>query len=123
MKLISSLIALAAPVALALSVGAAEAREGIVITGGSADALTRIQQVEFGDINLATDDGQDVLAHRVRLAVREVCTHDGEHRLALLPCKRGAWSDARPQIASAIERARANPGLAMTGAITVRATL
>ena len=123
MKLISSMIAFAAPVALALSVGAAEAREGIVITGGDAEALTRTQQVRFGDVDLATVEGQQVLAHRVRLAVREVCSHDGEHWIALLPCKRGAWNDARPQIASAIERSRANPGLAMTGSITVRAGL
>ena len=122
MKLISTLIAVAAPAALALSVGVAEARENIVITG-DADALTRSQQVQLSGIDLATSDGQSLLAHRVRLAVREVCAHDGEHRLALLPCKRGAWEDARPQIANAIERARANPGLAMTGYITVRAGL
>lgn len=120
MKLLSTLIALSAPLVLALSAGSAQAREGITIIA-EPDALVRTVRVGFGDMDLSTAEGQEMLTSRVNLAVREVCDAPDQFLLSELPCKRAAWSDARPQIAGAVERARANPGLAMVGSITVRA--
>jgi UrcA family protein len=118
MKLFSSLIALAAPVALAYSACPAAARTGIVITGAQPE-LTRSQQVVFGDIDLTTAEGERLLTHRVAVAVRDICSDRAEHPLALLPCKRSAWGSARPQMAAAIERAADNPQMAQSGSITV----
>jgi UrcA family protein len=120
MKLVSTLLALSAPVAIVMSMGSAQAREGIVITA-EPDALVRTLRVGFGDIDLSAAEGQDTLNRRVSLAVREVCAAPDQFLLSELPCKRAAWSDARPQIANAVERARSNPGLAMAGSIIVRA--
>src|SRR5687768_11804979 len=114
MKLFSTLAALAAPLALAMSIGGAQAREGIVITA-EPEAVVRTQRVGFGDVDLATADGRQELTHRVSLAVRDVCAAPDAFLLSEVPCKRAAWADARPQIADAVERARQNPGLIMAG--------
>ena len=105
----------------ALSAGPAAARERIVITSPELDPSTRIQRVGFGDLDLATVQGARILARRVGGAVQEVCFHDGEHPFMVNVCKRSAWQDAAPQMASAIQRARANPGLALGGSIRVAA--
>ena len=119
MKLLSSLVALAVPLTLACVAGPAVARDGIVITGPEAEVVTRSQQVPFGDIDLTTRQGERELTHRVAVAVRDVCSEPNEHALALLPCKRSAWRGARPQMASAIQRATENPQMAQNGFITV----
>ncbi len=121
MKLLSTIAAIGTTVALALSAGPATARENIVITGSQDDALTRTQRVAYSDLDLATQRGERVLNRRVGVAVREVCSHDSEHFFVLRPCMLTAWSDARPQIANALERAKNNPGLAFGGSITVTA--
>ena len=126
MKLLSSSLALlgsivVTSVTLALSAGPATARERIVITSPELEPSTRVQRVGYGDLDLATLQGERSLARRVGGAVQEVCFHDGEHPFMVNVCKRTSWEDAAPQMASAIQRARANPGLAMSGSIRVAA--
>lgn len=126
MKPLSSSVALvgsimATSIVLALSAGPAAARENIVITSPQQTELTRTQRVSFRDLDLATVQGERALTRRVSVAVQDVCFHDGEHPFVLNTCKRSAWNGARPQMASAIERARENPGLAMGGSIVVAA--
>ncbi|HET9427616.1 MAG TPA: UrcA family protein [Allosphingosinicella sp.] len=126
MKLLSSTIAMLSSiivtgVTLALSVGPAAARERIVITSPEQNDYTRTERVSYADLDLATDRGERVLTRRVSVAVQDVCFHDGEHPFMVNVCKRSAWQGAGPQMASAIQRARENPGLAMGGSITVAA--
>ena len=126
MKPLSSSVALvgsimATSIVLALSAGPAAARENIVITSPQQTELTRTQRVSYRDLNLATVQGERALTRRVSGAVQDVCFHDGEHPFVQNVCKRSAWNNARPQMASAIERARENPRLAMGGSIVVAA--
>lgn len=90
----------------------------------------RTERVSYRDLNLATRTGEKILNRRVGGAVRRVCTEGANgyspYGQDYLYCARGAWKDARPQIARAIARAHeialyGKSSIAMTAiSITVR---
>jgi UrcA family protein len=89
-----------------------------VTVTANADAPTRI--VHYGDLSLATRQGQHVLLRRVSDAVSEVCPSFGPESDAyrLGNCKGVAWAGARPQIRRAIDRALSGESFAMSIEIT-----
>jgi UrcA family protein len=80
--------------------------------------------VGYGDLNLRAAEGEETLMRRVKGAVRFVCREPGElsSYSVTSACRKGAWKGAQPQIAQAIAQARANPTLALSGAVSVRAS-
>ena len=88
----------------------------------------RTERVTYADLNLAERRDQRRLTLRVTSAVKRVCLYEDRSGLqdrGYYRCADGAWDDASPQIAPAVERARE---IAMTGkssipvaAITIRA--
>jgi len=106
-----------------LAVTPAEAKsEPVVITGQRiADLPTR--RVSFADLNLADAADQATLERRVGYAVKHVCQERGQNAEKTLAsftryvgCRNFAWSGARPQLAAAVDRARA---LALNGSGSV----
>ncbi|MDV3256202.1 MAG: UrcA family protein [Sphingomonas sp.] len=97
----------------------ASAMEPVVVYGAPAE--TRTVEVRFDDLDLAQYRHEQRLNRRVAAAVRKVCD-DGDgpgiRRQDYLRCADGAWDDAAPQIAAAVERARQ---LASTGRTTLAA--
>lgn len=89
-----------------------------VIVTGEETVITR--RVTYADLNLASSDGQHALHERVGLAVRDVCGEavGKSDTWTYHYCYVGAWQDARPQIALAVERARQ---IALTGTSTITA--
>ena len=104
----------------------ASATEPVVVYGAPAE--TETIEVRFDDLDLARSRHEQRLNRRVAAAVRKVCDNGngpGVRSLDYLRCADGAWDDAAPQIAMAVDRARQ---LASTGrstlaanAITIRA--
>lgn len=96
----------------------------VVITGQRVSDLPT-QRVSFADLNLAAAADQRALERRVGSAVKQVCFAGGhaidqtvESYASFRGCSDFAWGAARPQIAAAVDRARA---LAVngTGAVAV----
>ena len=106
--------------ALTLTVTPADGRtlQPVVVTAEENDLVVR--EVKFADLNLASVSDQHALQLRVTSAVRDVCGeavgHDDEWNYRY--CYVGAWQDARPQIARAVDRARQ---IALTGTSTITA--
>ncbi len=93
--------------------------EPVVVYGAPAHVET--VEVRFGDLDLTQSRHEKQLNRRVAAAVRKVCDYDhgpGVRRADYLRCADGAWDDAAPQIAAAVERARQ---LASTGRTTLAA--
>ena len=113
----ATLIAAAAVVLTATPVQGRPTRP-VVITGEQSEVVTR--HVTFADLNLASISGERALKKRVGFAVQDVCTEAVGRSDAWLMhyCRIGAWQDARPQIARAVERARE---IAFTGTSTITA--
>jgi len=85
------------------------------------DVLTR--SVTYADLNLASLPGESMINRRVRNAVLSLCeeatgTDAFSMSSAYERCRTYAWKQARPQISSAIHRAR---DLASTGTSTIAA--
>jgi UrcA family protein len=110
-------MSLASGITLALLIGvatAAAARDVTIIRErANPDVMT--ERVNFADLNLASRSDLRTLKVRVNGAVHRVClpsnaysTYDG--------CRYEAWSDARPQIARAVKRAKQ---IAATGTSTI----
>jgi len=82
---------------------------------------SQVRHVPYGDLSLATKDGQRILYRRVGYAVRDVCPitaedgawYDSEG------CRKFAWRGARPQMKLAFDRAISGSSLAMTSSITI----
>jgi UrcA family protein len=95
-----------------------------VVVTGNPDMVTR--QITYADLNLALPSGERVLSRRVSYAISGLCQEvTGDPHPTMLAgsavvsgCMNSGWSQARPQIARAIERARE---LAATGQSTVAA--
>ena len=92
--------------------------ERMVVTAQRASDLPT-QRVSYRDLNLASAADQVTLERRVGYAVKQVCQERnllGEKSLAAfshyVACRDFAWDGARPQIATAVDRARA---LALNG--------
>lgn len=82
-----------------------------VVTAPLFDGDTKIQKVSFADLNLRSAAGQKTLERRVNGAVEALCgDRPGfvplRELLARRECSAESWSNARPQISAAIERAR-----------------
>ena len=85
----------------------------VVITGQKVSDLP-VRRVGFSDLNLAAAADQRALERRVGSAVKQVCFAGGyaidqtvESHANFRGCSDFAWDAARPQIAAAIDRARA----------------
>lgn len=94
----------------------------VVITGQRAVDLPT-QRVNFADLNLAAAADQALLERRIGYAVKQVCQERGQHAEKTLgsftryvQCRDFAWDGARPQLAAAVDRARA---LALNGSGSV----
>lgn len=100
---------------------AASAIEPVVVYGAPAESKT--VDVRFDDLDLVNARHEKLLTRRVAAAVRKVCDigeGPGIRRQDYLRCADGAWDDAQPQIAAAVERARQ---LASTGRTTLAANM
>lgn len=84
-------------------------------------AVGQVRHVPYGDLSLATKDGQGILLRRVGYAVQEVCpttANDGAWYDSD-GCRKFAWRGARPQIRRALDQAISGSSLTMTSSITV----
>lgn len=90
----------------------------VVITGEQQDAVTT--RVTYADLNLASAVGERALNRRVSFAVQDVCGEAvGQSDIWMMHyCSVDAWKGARPQIATAVQRARE---MAFTGSSTIAA--
>lgn len=83
----------------------------------------RTVRVSYRDLNLASQSGEKMLTSRVGSAVRQACSNEGGGISSLdndyFTCARGAWGDARPQMARAITRAHE---IALNGTSSIAAT-
>jgi len=101
----------------------ASAKQPIVVT---APTHLVVRHVSYADLNLASASGEKILNRRVGTAVGDLCLEatGGDNRslhgtVNMMRCKSEAWGGARPQIASAVQRARE---IAFTGSSTIAAT-
>nr|WP_294851699.1 UrcA family protein [uncultured Sphingomonas sp.] len=85
---------------------AADPNRPVVVTGHDEDMITR--RVSYADLDLSNGAAQQILFKRVHFAVRKVCleaTSPSATSWEEYGCRRQAWGGAKPQIASAIDRA------------------
>lgn len=92
-----------------------------VVVVANPDFVTR--RINYADLNLASSSGEVTLNRRVGGAIKGLCleaTGDdhGMMHFANVKCRTAAWKQARPQIASAAQRAR---DIALTGTSTIAA--
>ena len=91
---------------LAVAVPAFAKTKPVVVTAPSDAAFTR--RVNYRDLDLAKLGDKKILLQRVRSAVTNVClqgTGLGTQFYEKVTCRKDAWSDARPQIKLAVQRA------------------
>lgn len=108
-KLISmcAAVALTAGGLIALAPAASGKDRPVVVRAPDDPAPTR--RISYADLNLASLAGEATLNRRVRGAVSSVCNEAVGPSPILFSeqaCRKFAWSGARPQIASAVQRAR-----------------
>jgi UrcA family protein len=116
-------VALALTLASCLAATPAAAAQGQPVTVyAERDANVRTARVSYADLDLASAKGERTLVRRVARAVKKVCLfEDGQRTLqdsSYYSCERGAWDDAKPQIALASQRAR---DIAMNGSSKIAA--
>ena len=112
-------------VASAILLGAAPAYAGqdqpAVVYGEDSENF-RTERVYFGDLDLASQNGERQLNRRVAATVRSVCLTDftgsALQSAEFDRCADGAWAGARPQIARAVAQAR---DIAMNGKSSIAA--
>lgn len=102
-----------------IAVTPAQAKSDPVVITGQRIGDLPTRRVGFADLNLASAAGQRTLERRVGFAVKQVCFAGGhaidqtvESYANFRGCSDFAWDGARPQIAAAVDRARA---LALNG--------
>lgn len=95
------------------------------VAADSGDRLSR--EVEYVDLDVGSRSGRAALHRRVSNAIGELCADavgrdDGssEHKFATMKCRKQAWRQARPQIASFIDRSVRNP-TALAAAVRISA--
>lgn len=98
-------------------------RSAPIVVKAPPDVVTR--HVSYADLNLAVPAGERTLVGRVRIAVNDLCGEvtggpDGSWtaRQLMDMCNRASWTQARPQISLAVQRAR---DIAMTGTSSIAA--
>ena len=101
-------------------------RSGPIFVTATPPEEVVVRHIGYADLNLLVEAGQRTLNRRVDVAVTDLCTeanggNDGStsFKYSMKRCSVGAWNDARPQIARAIERSQE---LASTGQSTIAAT-
>lgn len=116
-KALSLCAAVAMTAVSLLAVTPVHAQTTVVTAQRSSDLPTK--RVSYRDLNLAAAADQKLLETRVGFAVKQVCqerTQQAEKSLASFTrysaCRDFAWSGARPQLAAAVDQARA---LALNG--------
>jgi UrcA family protein len=101
------------PSAIAQEPQAVEGPE-IVVTGKASDKDVVTRVVQIGDLNLVTDDGVQEMERRVAAAVDDICAIPaviGYYReKSERPCRDEGWASARPQMDSALKKAREGSG-------------
>ena len=109
--------------AFALVSSPAFAKDRPVLVVADQDIVTR--RISYADLNLASASGEQTLKHRVSRGINSLCSEatggqDGFYvtSFARMKCGRIAWSQARPQMANAAQRAR---DIALTGSSTIEA--
>ena len=124
LKALSLCTTLAASFVALGSTPAAGKSPPIFVQGQPDDVITR--HVSYADLNLARPDGARALMTRVGSAVNGLCGQVAASRdvsimtgVAANRCSRASWSQARPQIDVALQRARE---IAMTGRSSIAAT-
>jgi UrcA family protein len=100
----------------------AAGQEKPVVVYGEPQENTRTEHVSYADLDLSQRKDEKKLNLRVTGAVKRVCLFENS-RMGLQDngyynCADDAWSQARPQIAQAVDRARQ---LAMTGKTSIAA--
>ena len=111
---------------LFLAASPAFGRSGPILVTASPPEEVVVRHVSYADLNLAVEAGQRTLNRRVGTAVSSLCSeaaggNDGStaFRYSMIRCSNGAWNDARPQIARAVQRSLE---LASTGRSAIAAT-
>ena len=89
----------------------ATAKDNPVLVTAPTELLVR--HVSYADLDLALPAGVSTLNDRVDFAIGDVCTEANlgdngsfSFKSGMMKCSNEAWSGARPQIASAVQRAR-----------------
>ena len=79
------------------------------------------RHVPYGDLSLATKQGQHLLYRRVGFAVQELCPIDAEDGrwYDFEHCRQFAWRGARPQMKRAVDSAMSGSSLTMISSITI----
>jgi len=110
-------VAMTALSLLAVTPAVAKSTPMVVTAHRATDLPT--QRVSYRDLDLASAEHQAALENRVGYAVKKVCLAGDQQSQRTLEsytlyvaCSDFAWDGARPQIAAAIDRARA---LALNG--------
>jgi UrcA family protein len=82
-----------------------------IVVSGDPDRIVRY--VSYADLNLAAAPGERSLHRRVTTEISSLCTEATggldrtiSSKLNMNKCGRAAWTEARPQIAQAVQRAR-----------------
>ena len=108
---------------LFLPFASATATDRPVLVTAPSDLVVR--HVSYSDLDLAVPAGKTALYDRVGFAIGDVCTEANHFdngsfafKSGLKQCSNVAWSDARPQIARAVQRANQ---LAATGTSSIAA--
>ena len=88
----------------------ASGKEPIIVKAPEAEDIA-IRRISYTDLNLASVAGEQTLNRRVRNEVTSLCTEiagnqDDKLSSAIDRCHGNAWSQALPQIANAVQRAR-----------------
>lgn len=110
-KLLSAVAAVAvASSAIALTAPAmAQAGKPVIVRAEPLSDIASMRRVHYGDLNLASADGEKALNQRVRRAVSQVCD-DATGPTPLFSvkqsCRADSWGRARPQMDLAMQRAR-----------------
>jgi UrcA family protein len=99
----------------------ASGKERPVVVTAPADILVR--RISFADLNLASAAGERTLNRRVGEAVADLCLEATSGGLGIftpfmMKCEKRAWSQARPQIGRAVQRAH---DIASTGSSPIAA--
>jgi len=101
----------------------ATAKDNPVLVTAPTELLVR--HVSYADLDLALPAGVSTLNDRVDFAIGDVCTEANlgdngsfSFKSGMMKCSNEAWSGARPQIASAVQRARE---IATTGSSPIAA--
>jgi UrcA family protein len=81
----------------------------ILVNAPPEDAVVR--RVNYADLNLAQPSGQQALVSRVKFAVNDMCStisnsYETAFKTIESRCTNASWDQARPQIDSAVMRAR-----------------